>query len=226
MAIDLRNKNLVCPHCGKPVTLEQLEEAASRAEEEKKPPDDRGGSVWDKKPAGGFGGWATKREADKPPEPAKPAPAFGAPRREDKPAEAKKRESSPSIAPAPAARKTSPPVAPAKSKEPAPAAPIKKKEPAPAAPAKKKESAPRVPVPGAEGVCVLDVLDTDPHLNPGQRETIRMIYSRFATNVPKKAPGSFPATLTVGDVLDTDPHINRGQKETIRTIYDRLAPKK
>jgi hypothetical protein len=71
----------------------------------------------------------------------------------------------------------------------------------------------------------MDVLDSDPTLNVGYRETIRTIYARFAPAVKKAASVEIAAGLTVKDVLDSDPNLNRGQRETIRAVLAKIKPK-
>lgn len=75
------------------------------------------------------------------------------------------------------------------------------------------------------GPTLLDVLEMDPRLNPGQRETIRVVYSRFAPKVGRCAPEALNMDLSVLDALERDPNLNRGQRETIRTMYTQFARK-
>ncbi len=71
----------------------------------------------------------------------------------------------------------------------------------------------------------MDVLDTDPSLNPGIREAVRTIYMRYAPAVKKSNAAEIKGEMTVIDALQTDPNLNRGQKETIRAVLSRVAPK-
>ncbi len=71
------------------------------------------------------------------------------------------------------------------------------------------------------GPTLLDVLDTDPTLNPGQRETIRTIYVRFAPAV-QPAPKA-PEGLTLAAALKGDPNLNDGQRETLRIVIERFT---
>jgi myosin heavy subunit len=80
------------------------------------------------------------------------------------------------------------------------------------------------PPPEATGPTVLDVIDSDPTLNRGARETIKMVYQRFAPQA--STFGSADDGLTIVDVLDQDPNLNRGQRETILTMYHTYVRKK
>lgn len=66
---------------------------------------------------------------------------------------------------------------------------------------------------------LLDALARDPSLNPGQRETLRLIYVRFA---PQAIPGAGSEPLDLGVVLEQDPNLNEGQRETLRLVYRRF----
>jgi len=92
-------------------------------------------------------------------------------------------------------------------------------QPGPAA----ETTAPSPPTPG--GLTVLDALDADPTLDPGQRETIRAMYGRFAPKVTKSQDVPAEQPLRVRDVLDQDSNLNRGQREAIRAIYDQFVRK-
>jgi hypothetical protein len=70
----------------------------------------------------------------------------------------------------------------------------------------------------------MDVLGSDPNLNDGQRETLRLVYQRFAPTVTPSKDRDVSG-LTVTDALRTDPNIKRGQAATIEMIYRRFVPK-
>lgn len=76
-----------------------------------------------------------------------------------------------------------------------------------------------VPARAAGGPNLLDALARDPTLNQGQRETLRLIYVRFAPQVTT-GPGDDP--LDLGVVLEQDPNLNEGQRETLRLVYRRF----
>ena len=75
------------------------------------------------------------------------------------------------------------------------------------------------------GPTVMDVLETDPNLNPGIREAVRTIYVRYAPGVKRSETAEIKDSMTVMEALETDPNLNRGQKETIRAVISRTAPR-
>jgi len=72
---------------------------------------------------------------------------------------------------------------------------------------------------------VMDVLETDPGLNPGLREAVRTIYVRYAPGVKRSETSGAGPSMTVMEALETDPNLNRGQKETIRAVIARVEAK-
>lgn len=72
----------------------------------------------------------------------------------------------------------------------------------------------------------MDVLGTDPTLNPGQRSALKLIYKRFAPRVERDASVKVDPELTVREVLPGDPNLNRGQVETILTVLDTFKNKR
>jgi hypothetical protein len=109
--------------------------------------------------------------------------------------------------------------APAPSPKPEPE-PAPKPEPEPEpkpAPERKPEPVPLRPELG--GIKVIDVLGSDPTLTRGQRETLRMVYTRFVSKAEPDPEAKVPEGTTLDDVLDSDPTLSRGQREALRTMY-------
>jgi len=85
-------------------------------------------------------------------------------------------------------------------------------------------SAKASPAVAFDGPNVLDALEVDPHLSPGQRETLRGIYVRFAPAV-RRGETRLASGTTVDEILEKDQNLKRGQKEAIRTMYDTFRRK-
>lgn len=67
---------------------------------------------------------------------------------------------------------------------------------------------------------VMDALERDGTITPGQRETLRMIYVRFFPDAAPNPAVTLAEGTTVGDVLETDPNLQHGQREALRTMYN------
>jgi hypothetical protein len=67
---------------------------------------------------------------------------------------------------------------------------------------------------------LIDALERDPTITPGQRETLRMIYLRFFPDAVPNPEMTVAAGTTVDDVLETDPNLQHGQREALRTMYN------
>jgi len=120
-------------------------------------------------------------------------------------------------------QKPAPPVRPPTRPTPAVVAEPKVEEPKPVEKPRPKPKPTRVPRPD-DPPTVMDVLQSDPNLNAGQRNTVLMIYQRFAPQVkPRPEVG---ANMTVVDAIETDANLNKGQRETVRMIYQRFVPAK
>lgn len=181
---------LTCPHCGKAIRLTPEGQLVKVAPVEEPPRRTRGGSWGTPASSAGMDAFAGAFKR-KAVDPSPPRPVTRAPEPSPPP---------PVAAPRPADLVASRP-------SPAPA-------PGPAI----TEPAPR-PRPAAGGVNVLDALARDASLNQGQRETLRLIYVRFAPQVTA-GPGTEP--LDLGQVIEQDANLNEGQKETLRLVYRRF----
>lgn len=144
---------------------------------------------------------------------------FGAKSRQKPSAEASPKPArSPEPGPGPAARPSAPSMPPTPRVAEV-AAPAAAPEPEP----KPKEPPPRVAAARApfdtSAPTVLDALERDATITPGQRETLRMIYVRFFPDAAPNPASTLPEGATVGDVLETDPNLQHGQREALRTMY-------
>lgn len=250
-------RRLVCPHCGKKITLpeEHLQEVEQPTASEHEEIDEIA-SIWDRKPDPQ---WSTARKAKGKQSLANEAGAFGRAKKREPDTtsfgwfkrheehEQEARVSEPQADKqdllAPQSKRAviaktlqpEPPKAPAVKPEPPKAIAVEpesqkavvKSEPQEAVAVKPKAKSKPAPQPrpaSNAGPSVLDVLDSDPSLSPGQRDTIRLIYQRFAPDVtPARTKAS--STVSVLEVLDRDPNLTRGQMETIRTVLDTYSAK-
>ena len=196
----MAGKDLICPHCRARLTLS---DGTLRPKDDARDEEPDIATLWDR------------------PRPPEPARGSGIRKTEDVASGWGFLRQKPAAAAAPAPTPTPPPTATPKPKPRPRPTPTPTATPKPTAKPAPKPTAVQ-PVPG--GPTVMDVLGSDPNLNDGQRETLRLVYQRFAPAVVPSGDRDV-AGLTVADALRTDPNINRGQVATLEMIYRRFVPK-
>ncbi len=207
--MDKEERSYCCPHCGEAIGLDELEAAVAQLRRQQR------ASCWDQPTAGrpergeeAFDIWARKpASSPRGRSTADAANPFAA---------AMKPRSLP-------VEERPPPPEPARelNEPPRTSTATDRARVADTVVATTKPQAPVVAAAPLSGPTLLDVLDRDPTLNPGQRETVRTIYVRFAPTV-QPAPGA-PEGLTLAAALEGDPNLNDGQRETLRIVIERFT---